>query len=73
MKEYTYSEARQRLADLLDLAQREGGVRIRRRDGSVFVLARVDDQGSPLDVPSVDLALTRDEILTFIHEGRRFM
>ncbi len=72
MKEYTYSEARQRLADLLDLAQREGGVRIRRRDGSVFMLARIEDHHSPLDVPSVDLALTRDEILTFIHEGRRF-
>ncbi len=72
MKEYTYSEARQRLADLLDLAQREGGVRIRRRDGSVFMLARIEDRHSPLDVPSVDLALTCDEILTFIHEGRRF-
>jgi len=72
MKEYTYSEARQRLADLLDLAQREGGVRIRRRDGSVFVLARVDDQRSPLDVPSVNIALSRDDILTFIHEGRRY-
>lgn len=71
MKEYTYSEARQHLADLLDLAQREGSVRIRRRDGRVFILTRLEETQSPLDVPGVDLAITRDEILTFIREGRR--
>ena len=31
MKEYTYSEARQRLAALLERARREGAVRIRRK------------------------------------------
>lgn len=72
MKEYTYSEARQRLADLLELAQREGGVRIRRRDGSVFLISQVVSTGSPLDVPTVDIQMTRDEILEVIREGRRF-
>jgi antitoxin Phd len=72
MKEYTYSEARQRLADLLELAQREGGVRIRRRDGSVFLISQVVDTRSPLDVPAVDLRMTRDEIIDIIREGRRF-
>ena len=72
MKEYTYSEARQRLADLLELAQREGGVRIRRRDGSVFLISQVVTAGSPLDVPAVDLRMTRDEIIDLIREGRRF-
>ncbi len=38
MKVYTYSEARQRLASLLDEALREGEVRIKRRDGDEFVL-----------------------------------
>jgi antitoxin Phd len=71
MKEYTYSEARQRLADLLELAQREGSVRIRRRDGTVFVITRAGDTLSPLDVPGVSLDITRDEIVDFIHEGRR--
>jgi antitoxin Phd len=73
MKEYTYSEARQRLADLLDLAQREGGVRIRRRDGSVFLISQVTNTRSPLDVPGIDLRMTRDEIIDVIHEGRRFV
>ena len=35
MKIYTYSEARQNLASVLDEARRKGGVRIRRRDGAV--------------------------------------
>ncbi len=72
MREYTYAEARQRLADLLDLVQREGGVRIRRRDGSIFLIAQVVPTGSPLDVPAVDLQMTREEILEFIHERRRY-
>jgi hypothetical protein len=72
MKEYTYSEARQRLADLLELAQRQGGVRIRRRDGSVFLISQIVDTRLPLDVPAVDLRMTRDEIIDIIREGRRF-
>ncbi len=38
MNVYTYSEARQNLASLLDQAVREGEVRIRRKDGQIFVI-----------------------------------
>jgi antitoxin Phd len=38
MKVYTYTEARQNLASLLDQAARYGEVRIRRKDGQFFVL-----------------------------------
>lgn len=71
MKVYTYSEARQRLAELLDQAQREGEVRIRRRDGQLFVLTPAESAGSPLDVPSANLGLSTEEIVALIHEGRR--
>jgi hypothetical protein len=71
MRVYTYSEARQNLAALLDTATREGEVRIRRRDGQEFVIRPIVQAGSPLDVPGVDLGLTREEILQFISEGRR--
>jgi len=71
VKEYTYSEARQRLAALLERARREGSVRIRRKDGTVFVLKPERSARSPLEVPSVDLKLTREEILAAIREGRR--
>ena len=71
MKVYTYSEARQRLAALLERARREGAVRIRRRDGQVFVVRPEQPAGSPLDVPSLDLGLTREEIVEFVKAGRR--
>lgn len=71
MKEFTFSEARQRLAALLDAARKDGAVRIRRRDGDVFVLRPDRTKGSPLDVPGLDLPLSREEILAFVRAGRR--
>lgn len=71
MKEFTYSEARQQLATLLEKARREGAVRIRRRDGQVFVLRPEQRTGSPLDVPSLKLRISRDDLLTAVREGRR--
>jgi hypothetical protein len=71
MNVYTYTEARQNLATLLDKALREGEVLIKRRDGQVFVVrpqARLD---SPLDIAGVDLNVTASEIVAFIQEGRR--
>jgi hypothetical protein len=71
MKEYTYSEARQKLAAVLERAHREGSVRIRRKDGTVFVLRPERTTTSPLDVPAVPLGLTREQVLAAVHEGRR--
>ena len=70
MRVYTYSEARQNLAALLDVAQRDGAVRIRRRDGRAYVLQPEPAAGSPLDVEGVDLDVTTDEIVSLIREGR---
>ena len=68
---YTYSEARQKLASLLDKAIREGEVRVKRQDGQVFVIRPVPRTGSPLDVKGVDIELTEEEIVAFVREGRR--
>lgn len=71
MKVYTYSEARQNLASLLDEAQREGAVQIRRRDGQAFTITPETASGSPLDVEGVDnLNITTEEIVALIREGR---
>ncbi|MBE0643510.1 MAG: type II toxin-antitoxin system Phd/YefM family antitoxin [Bacteroidetes bacterium] len=70
MTTYTYSEARQKFAEVLDRARREGQVRIRRRDGQVFILVPEKDEGSPLDVEGIDLDLTADEIIEAVREGR---
>lgn len=70
MKVYTYSEARRRLARLLDEARQGGEVRIKRRDGSEFALRPVERGASPLDVPGVDSGVSCAEILAAIRESR---
>jgi hypothetical protein len=67
---YTYSEARQNLATLLEQADKEGEVRIRRKDGQVFVIRPQPRADSPLDVEGVDLEITTDEIIDLVREGR---
>jgi antitoxin (DNA-binding transcriptional repressor) of toxin-antitoxin stability system len=68
---YTYTEARQKLASLLEQAAKYGEVRIKRRDGQVFIIKPQKREGSPLAVEGVDVNLTRKEILQSIEEGRR--
>jgi hypothetical protein len=71
MKIYTYSEARQNLATLLEEAGRKGEVRIRRRDGKSFVVRPEQPSRSPFDVEGVDLGLKREQILRAIHASRK--
>lgn len=73
MKSYTFSEARQNFAALLEQARRDGAVRIQRRDGQSFVLTPEAQKTSPLDIPGVQLSrvVTRKEILESIQESRR--
>jgi len=71
MKVYTYTEARQKLASLLDQAAREGEVRIKRKDGKIFVIRLQSREESPLEVEGIDLGITTQEIIDFIDEGRR--
>ncbi len=71
MNTYTYTEAREKLATVLEQAARDGEVRIRRRDGQVFVIKPQKRKGSPLAVTGIKLNLSRYEILQSIEEGRR--
>ena len=71
MNVYTYTEARQKLARLLDQAAAEGEVRIKRKDGQVFVVKLQQRMESPLDVEGIDLGIDTREILEAIEEGRR--
>ena len=70
MKVYTYSEARQQLASVLDAAQQDGAVRIRRRDGRMFVLQLETSKSSPLDVEGVDLGISTSDIVSLARESR---
>jgi antitoxin Phd len=71
MKEYTFSEARQRFSSLLDRARKEGSVRIRRRDGQKFIIQPETQMKSPLDVSGISIKLDRDEIVELIRTSRR--
>lgn len=53
MKLYTYSAARQRLADVLDEASREGEVQIRRQDGRAYTVTPV---AAPAQSPFANVA-----------------
>lgn len=71
MRVYTYSEARQKLASVLDEAREKGEIRIKRRDGSEFVVRPLETGRSPLDVPGVDADVSREEIVEAVRESRR--
>lgn len=71
MSVHSYSEARRRLASLLEEALSGRRVIIRRKDGRLFELRPTTMTGSPLDVDTVDLDVTTDEIVGFIQESRR--
>lgn len=70
MRVFTYSEARQKLASVLDKAESSGKVLIRRKDGRTFSLAPEQTGGSPLDVPSIKARVTTDEIVSMIRKER---
>ena len=70
MKVYTFSEARQKFASVLDHAQKEGVVRITRRDGRTFTVQPVVENTSPLAVRGVKLKLTRNDIVSLVRESR---
>jgi hypothetical protein len=69
MKVFTYSEARKRLARVLDIA-REEEVLIKRRGGETFSLTRKSPRQSPFDVPAVKTRATTRDILDAIAESR---
>ena len=71
MTVFTYSQARQNFAAVLDQAAKEGKVQIRRRDGSLFTLYPEKPNTSPLDVKGVKTDVSTDEIVRAVRESRR--
>ena len=70
MKVYTFSEARQNFASVLDCAQKKGAVRVTRRDGRAFTIQPVQDTLSPLAIKAVPLKIKRAEIVSAVREER---
>jgi hypothetical protein len=56
-------------ADVLEAAEREGEVRVKRADGREFAVKPIRN-ASPLDVAGVPTDLTRTEIVDLVRQGR---
>jgi len=70
MTMYTFSQARQQFARVLDKAKAEGQALIRRKDGSLFVIKPVLRRSSPLDVQGINVDVSAKEIVETIREAR---
>lgn len=69
MKVFTYSQARQSLAAVLDTARNEQ-VLIKRRGGDTFAVTYKTAPESPFDVPGIKTRATTQDILDAIGESR---
>jgi antitoxin (DNA-binding transcriptional repressor) of toxin-antitoxin stability system len=71
MRVYTYSEARQNLARLLEEASGSGEVQIQRKDGSIFRLMPVQEPRSPFEgIRGISSSISREEIVAYVRESR---
>lgn len=70
MKLYTYSVARQQFSKVLEAADKEGKVLIRRRDGSLFSLKPEKTLPSPFDVTGISTDVSTEEIVSTLRAER---
>lgn len=69
MKVYTYSQARQNLAEVLNRAKAEEVV-IRRRGGDTFTVVPALRRGSPFNVPGIQTRVCTEDILAAVKDSR---
>ena len=69
MRVFTYSEARKRFADVLDLAENDEVI-IKRRNGETFSLKRIRKAVSPLDIEGLKLDVSTTELISAVRESR---
>ena len=71
MKIYSDSESQNTLNAVLSEACKEGAVGIRQKNGQTFIVRPDDVPDSPLDVQGVNLPISTEDIIGFIHEVRK--
>ena len=69
MKVYTYSDARQRFSEVLNIARNEEVV-IKRRGDETFSIIFWKSKRSPFDVPGIQTKATTKDILAAVRESR---
>jgi hypothetical protein len=71
MKIFSESEALKNFELLLEEANRSGAVGVRQENGQTFIIRPELPSKSPFDVPGINLPISTEEIIEFVHEGRR--
>lgn len=66
----TYSEARQKLAKLLDEVKEGEEVLIKRKDGTYYSIEKADKTMECREWPGVETNISREQIIEALHEGR---
>lgn len=69
MKVFTYSEARKRFTEVLNIA-REQEVIVKRRGGETFTIVLKKTQKSPFDITGIKTKATTKDILEAIKDSR---
>lgn len=70
-KTYSYAQAKQSFDLVLREAFDEGKVKIR-KDDQIFVIMPESKNISPFDVEGVDIDITVEDIISYIHESRKY-
>lgn len=72
MTVFTYSQARQKFSTVLDIARREGSVRIKRKDGQLFSISPIRKvTRSPLCIKGIKTKATTRDIVAAVRESRQ--
>jgi len=71
MTVFTYSHARQHFSSVLEIASKEGGVLIKKRDGQMYKIRPDKKASSPFDVQGIKLNISAQEIVKTIRESRK--
>lgn len=70
MTVYTFSQARQNFASVLNKARNEGEVLVKRKDGQLFVIKPERLKKSPLAVKGIAPFISTKELVDVIREQR---
>ena len=69
MKVYSYSEARQRFSEVLNIARNEEVI-IKRRGGETFSILYRKSSKSPFDITGIETGASTQDIIDAVRESR---
>jgi len=70
MLTYNYADAQQNFAEVLDKARELREVLIQGEDGVCFIVKMLPEKGRNYHLPTINLDLSREEIVNFVGETR---